>query len=103
MELYQYVGIILTMIACWYFLSERVANIAADIKVIRETVKQQTHSLATILEGAMEKCRYFSNGKCTYSKNSTICYCGCPLHQKAECETTIVQQPQVKTAEVSGS
>ena len=41
MKLYQYVGIILTMVACWYFLSERVANIAADVKVIRATITQQ--------------------------------------------------------------
>lgn len=51
MKLYQYVGIILTMVSCWYFLSERVANIAADVKVIRATITQQAkecHNLDTM-------------------------------------------------------
>jgi len=51
MKLYQYVGIVLTMVMCWYCLSERVAGIANDIKVIRETVTQQAkecHNLDTM-------------------------------------------------------
>lgn len=41
----------MSMIVCWYYLSERVADIANDIKVIRETVTQQAkeyHNLDTM-------------------------------------------------------
>ena len=41
MKIGYYVGIILTIIVCWYYLSERVAGIAADVKVIRATITQQ--------------------------------------------------------------
>jgi hypothetical protein len=41
MKLHYYVGIILTMLLCWYYLSQRVADIAADVKVIRATCTQQ--------------------------------------------------------------
>ena len=50
-----------------------------------------------------DTCRHFSNGKCSHPDNDSTCYCGCPLHKKVECEITSVQQPQVKTAEGSGS
>lgn len=32
-------------------------------------------------QGAIEKCRHFSSGKCTHKKAvDSICYLGCPLH-----------------------
>ena len=50
----------------------------------------------TILEDVMEKCRHFSNGNCTGTKDSTICYIGCPLHQKERCKTTNILSPDCR-------
>jgi len=59
------------------------------------------HNLATILEGAMEECRHFTNGKCTNPDGGGVCYCGCPLHKKSGVRDNGAQQPHAVKVEDS--